>query len=528
MIRKSISGVLVLVLCATSLIAQSVDRVFANINSIYDEQNPVLSPDGQTLYFTRSHHPGNVGGVIDKGDIWYSTLMVDHQWSTPKNAKNLNNKEWNGVIGFSKDGSIMYLHNHYTESNGIVRTQGIAKVTKQGGGWSSPKDINIPYYKNLSDNFGGYISKDEKVLVMSLESYGTKGGEDLYIMLKKENGTWGEPRNLGSTINTPFQEFSPFLSDDGKILYFSSNGLGGKGSSDIFMSERLDDSWRSWSTPSPLDHVNTKGREKYYRTYENFALYSSTINSDGYSDLKIYTEKPVDSLMKVAEPTEQLDTVVQIVEVEKETIEAAPNAITVYGKVLDADTKMHIAAIVTVERKGNYKKEVPAADDNGYYSLSIPAAGTYEIRIDAPGYISKRESLDVYTNEMKLVEVNYTLQPISVGTTVKLENVLFQQSTSNILESSYEELDLVIDLMKQNPSMKIRLEGHTDNRGLPKHNLRLSKKRAEAVEQYLIKHGISSKRVSGKGYGGSKPIADNDDPEKRKLNRRVEFTIVKE
>ncbi|GAA0894048.1 hypothetical protein GCM10009122_37280 [Fulvivirga kasyanovii] len=528
MIRKSISGVLVLVLSVTSSIAQSVDRVFANINSIYDEQNPVLSPDGQVLYFTRSHHPENVGGTIDKGDIWYSTLTADRQWSAPKNARGLNNKEWNGVIGFSKDGSTIYLHNHYTESNGIVRTQGIAKASKQGKGWSAPTDIDIPYYKNLSDNVGGYISKDGKVLVMSLESYGTKGGEDLYVILKKDNGSWGEPKNLGSTVNTKFQEFSPFLSDDGKTLYFSSNGLGGKGSSDIFMSERLDDSWRSWSTPSPLEVVNTKGREKYYRTYENFALYSSTINSDGYSDLKIYTEKPVDSLMQISEPVTELDTGIQIVEVARDSIVAEPNAITVYGKVLDADSNKNIDAIVTVAGKNSFKKEVPTADDNGYYSLSIPAAGVYEVRVDAPGYISKRETLDVYTSEMKLVEMNYTLQPISVGTTVNLKNVLFEQSTPNILESSYEELDLVVDLMKQNPSMKIRLEGHTDNRGLPKHNLKLSKKRAEAVEEYLVKHGISSKRVSGKGYGGNKPIADNDDPEKRKLNRRVEFTIVKE
>ena len=163
-----------LVLCVTSLMAQSVDRVFANINSIYDEQNPVLSPDGQTLYFTRSHHPENVGGTIDKGDIWYSTLTADRQWSIPKNAKNINNKEWNGVIGFSKDGSTIYLHNHYTESNGIVRTQGISKANKQGKGWSSPTDVNIPYYKNLSENSGGYISRDGKIMVMSMESYGTK------------------------------------------------------------------------------------------------------------------------------------------------------------------------------------------------------------------------------------------------------------------------------------------------------------------------------------------------------------------
>ncbi|ELR70796.1 outer membrane protein, OmpA/MotB family [Fulvivirga imtechensis AK7] len=518
---------LVLFFSAATLHAQE-KYLFVNINTEYDEQNPVLSPDGQVLYFTRSNHAENAGGVLDKGDIWYSELMPDRSWSVPKNARRLNNKGWNAVLGFSSDGSTIYLHNHYTEMNNRVKTQGIAKAQRRTGGWSAPEDIDIPYFKNLSAIQGGSISMDGKVLVLSIESYGTKGAEDIYVVLKKGNDQWGEPKNLGSTVNSKYQEFTPFLADDNRTLYFSSNGRGGKGSSDVFVTQRLDDSWTNWSTPQGVDEVNTKGRELGYRLYEGFAIYSSTISSDGYSDLKIHTDRPLDSIIVVKEPEVKLDSGIRIVEAGKETLVAGP-AITVYGKVKDVNTQDHIDAIVTIEHKDHdFKKEVATADDNGYYSLSIPAAGIYEVRIDAPGYISKRETLDVYTREMKLVEMNYELQPISVGTTVNLKNVLFQQSTANILDTSYEELDLVADIMKQNPSMKIRLEGHTDNRGVAKHNQRLSKKRVEAVEEYLVKKGISSNRISGKGYGGSKPIADNEDPELRKLNRRVEFTIVKE
>ena len=528
MIGKRIIGLLALVLFSVAVSNAQEKFLFVNINSEYDEQNPVLSPDGQVLYFTRSNHAENAGGALDKGDIWYSELLPDHSWSVPKNARKLNNKGWNGVIGFSPDGSTIYLHNHYTEQNNLVKTQGIAKAERRATGWSAPEDINIPYFKNLSAIQGGSISKDGKVLVLSIESYATKGAEDIYVVLKKSGNQWGEPKNLGSNVNTKFQEFTPFLAADNQTLYFSSNGRGGKGSSDVFVTKRLDDSWTNWSTPQGIDEVNTKGRELGYRLYKDFAIYSSTTSSDGYSDLKIYTEKPLDSIMAVKEPEVELDSGIRIVEANKETMVAGPD-ITIYGKVKDVNTQTHIDAIITIEHKeDDFKKEVATADDNGYYSLSVPAAGIYEVRIDAPGYISKRETLDVYTREMKVVEMNYELQPISVGTTVNLKNVLFQQSTANILDTSYEELDLVVDIMKQNPSMKIRLEGHTDNRGVDKHNQRLSKKRVEAVEEYLVKKGISSNRISGRGYGGSRPIADNEDPEQRKLNRRVEFTIVKE
>ncbi|UII19753.1 OmpA family protein [Fulvivirga ligni] len=509
--------------------AQNTDRILSKVNSQYDEINPVLSPDGQHLYFTRKNHPQNVGGVRDGGDIWVSHLTADHQWSEAENVKELNTRNWNGVVGFTDNGNTIILHNHYKEEDGLVKTQGIAQATKSKKGWSAPEDIQIPYFKNLSSNHGGYISEDGKVLILSMESYGTKGGEDIYVCVKGPDGKWGDPKNLGSTINTKFQEFTPFLSDDTKTLYFASNGLSGKGSSDIFVSERLDDSWRNWSTPKGLATINTKGRETGYRAYEQFALYASTTSSDGYSDIRFYTEKPIDSIM-VAEEVEPVEEVEESIEIEEVAVapETNPNQVTMYGKVLDAESSQSINAIVTVSgQDGAFKKEVTTAPNNGYYSLAIAASGKYEIRIDAPGYISQRQSLEANTSEMKLLEMNFDLQPISVGATVKLENVLFEQSKPTILESSYQELDLVVDLMKQNPDMKIRLEGHTDNRGIPKYNLKLSKSRVEAVKEYLVDHGIASKRISGKGYGGTKPIANNDDPMTRKLNRRVEFTILR-
>ncbi len=129
---------------------------------------------------------------------------------------------------------------------------------------------------------------------------------------------------------------------------------------------------------------------------------------------------------------------------------------------------------------------------------------------------------------MKSLEMNFKLQPIEIGATVNLKSVLFQQSTFNLLPESNDELDLVVTLLKTNPKVEILLTGHTDNRGNPEHNQRLSQKRVERVKGYLVSKGINGKRIGGKGFGGSKPIASNDTEETRRLNRRVEFTIVKD
>jgi OmpA-OmpF porin, OOP family len=128
---------------------------------------------------------------------------------------------------------------------------------------------------------------------------------------------------------------------------------------------------------------------------------------------------------------------------------------------------------------------------------------------------------------MKEIQMNFKLQPIEIGTTVNLKNVLFQQSTAILLEESFDELNMVVDFMNVNPNVEIALAGHTDNRGVSVHNVRLSQERVDNVKKYLVDKGISPRRITGKGYGGIKPIADNNAEETRKLNRRVEFSITR-
>jgi len=521
---------LVFTLSLFTLSAQRINNSSLQlVNTTYDELNPVVSPDGRMLYVTVANHPQNIGGIKDLGDIWFSRLTETNQWSALIHGGNqLNNKAFNGVAGFSSDGSEVYLLSHYDAAGNITKTQGIAVSTNNGSGWSTPQNISIPYFQNKSSMLSGSVSQNQNLFVYSADTYGTKGVDDLYVSIKGNDGKWGEPKNLGSTLNTQFQELSPSLSADGKTIYFSSNGRKGSGSFDVYSASRLDDSWTNWSAPVNLgSNVNTDGRELFYRTYPElgFSIFTTTKDSDGYGNIKIYTfdEPIVKDTAEVIVLKNNSDTVVKIVEIVR-----APEddkVVRIYGRVNDSKTGESINAKITVS-SSDFNRAIPATSSNGYQS-SIPSTSKYVLKIESSGYVSALENLDIHSYEMKDLELNFTLQPVAVGTTVNMKNVLFEQGKTTLLSESYTELDLVVSFLQSNPKVKIELEGYTDNRGIPGQNVKLSQARVDKVKSYLVSKGVSKKRIAGKGYGGANPIASNESEETRQLNRRVEFTIKK-
>lgn len=512
----------VLSFCLTLSILVFAQNSLQTLNSSFDEQNAALSADGQTMYLTIANHPHNVGGKRDPGDIWVSSWMGDH-WSAPVHGGSVvNDRGYNGVAGLSPDGSQLFLLSHYGPRDGVAMTQGIAVSRNNGNGWSRPENIKIPYFQNKSSIVGGYLSTDGRYFVYSAETYGSYGVEDIYVSMKDDRGEWSAPRNLGSAINSQFQELSPSLSGDGKTLYFSANGRGGYGSFDVYQATRLDDSWTNWSDAVNLGaEINSEGRELFYRRYENtgIASYTSTKNSDGYGDIRIST--PADFVP--GEPVVTTQTVPTELAMEEEPKEQeVPEGIKVFGTITNAKTGERIPAKVTFT--GSDGEQVVAAEGAGYeFYVSNPA--NYRLVIEASGYISAIEKLDVSDYSMETLEMDFQLQPVERGTKVNLKNVLFVQSKTDLLAESYPELDVVVEFLKNNPTISIELAGHTDNRGVARDNVELSQARVEKVKAYLVSKGISEKRISGKGYGGSRPIVSNEDEETRKLNRRVEFII---
>lgn len=241
---------------------------------------PLLSPDGKKLYFTRSLYRENEGGMYAGQDIWVSERKEDN-WTKAINTISLNNKNNNVVCGISKDGKALY----FVDASPYQRMTGIHVMKQTGSSRTRPELLEIPGIENF-DFISFYVSPDLDVVFLSMKAPDSKGNEDLYFSVPDKLGNWSKPKNLGATINTEGFEISPFLSADKKRLYFSSNGHGGEGDADIFYSERLYNSWETWSVPVNLGKaVNSKKFDAYFSIYGDTVAYFASNRDDKYADI---------------------------------------------------------------------------------------------------------------------------------------------------------------------------------------------------------------------------------------------------
>lgn len=261
-----------------------VENLGQFINSKYSERLPIISPDGNTLYFTRKYHPENIGDA-DKDDIWMAKKYDDYTWGDAKNiGEPLNNELHNFVISVSPDNRRLYVASAYKRGE----KDGVAVAKRKGNNWGKPETLRIENMYNKSRFAGYYVNMNGNVLLMAVERDDTEGDRDLYVSFKKNTGDWTEPRNLGKTINTVGMESSVFLAADNKTIYFSSNGFAGYGGLDMYMSRRLDESWENWSEPQNLGaEINTPGNDYNYTipASGDYAYFSSDYMSLGQSDL---------------------------------------------------------------------------------------------------------------------------------------------------------------------------------------------------------------------------------------------------
>jgi outer membrane protein OmpA-like peptidoglycan-associated protein len=473
-----------------------------SVNSKYEEVSPKISADGKTLYFGRKHSPENVGGIQDKEDIWESQTTDGATWSLATNIGSpVNTNHTNNLIAVSADNNSFLFH-----VNG-----GFSFMHRTTSGWSPLEDIGIKF-ENETEFLEGSLSADGKAIVFVAKTksnayYSQADKErDIYVCLKLPNGKWSDPIHTGNVLNSPGNEYSPFLSADGRTLFFGTNGRPGYGDVDIFMSKRLSEDWKEWTEPVNLGlGVNTVGFDAYY------TLPAS--GEHGYMVSNIQTLGLTDIIRFKIPPSMKPGPVVLIA-----------------GRVLNSKTKKPLAGIVHFDdlETGKEVGEAHVNPKTGEYKIVLPGGKHYGYHAAAHGFLSVNENLEIKDLE-KYGELKKDLMlvPIAIGESVQLKNVFFVQSKSDLKPESYPELDRLVKIMKDNPTIEILLTGHTDNRGTPEANLELSEKRVEAVRQYLISKGVPPRRMTGKGFGGSKPIAPSTTEENRQLNRRVEFTIVK-
>lgn len=491
---------------AKEMIVESVEPVSYYINSRANEILPIISADGQTLYFDRKNHARNTFSLTPNDDIWYSTRSGT-EWSAPiRLGKPLNNKEHNYVFKATPDGNALLLGNRYTGSGGARPGVSISHRTKDG--WGFPEALEIEGFYNYH-KFGEYtISNNRKVLILAIERKDTHGGKDMYVSFLKEDETWTLPKNMGAMINTVENELAPFIAADDRTLYFASSGFSSYGSTDIYMTKRLDSTWTHWTEPLNIGpNFNTKKWDAYFSldAKGEYAYFVRAQNDDG-SNTDIYQAKlPID-----AKP----DPVVLI-----------------SGSVYDDKTKEPISAKVIYENlhTGDELGLAESDPSTGAYKLTLPYHKSYGIYASAKGYFSVDDHIDLEHSDEVYQEIKKDLHlvPIEIGQSIRLNNVFFKQSKSELLSDSYPELQRLIRMLEEHSTMEITLEGHTDIVGNPKLNLKLSQDRVEVVKDYLVAQGIEKKRIKTKAYGGSRPITRERSGNAQKINRRVEVVINK-
>jgi len=498
---------------------ESAKNLGAVVNSKYSDFAPIVSADGKTLYFA-SDRQGGFGGQ----DGWGSHKTAG-EWGEPFNLGKPYNTERNeGPDCFTPDEQIMY-YTACNRPNGLGRCD-IWTTYKTGDSWAPAKNLGSVINTKYNDA-NSSISPDNKTLYFVSDRPGGLGGWDIYYSEKKDDGTWGEPKNIGPTINTADNEIYVFIHWDGTTLYFSSDGRGGFGSADLFVSKKLGKNWSEtgWSEPANLGPVvNSPEKDTYFSipASGDFAYFSST-RSDTIGLEDIYTI-PVPAIGKPLGLTLVYGIVADIKTCKKSSID--PNT---KAKVYDITSCTPVEAVIRIaDSKTDKEIMVVKAKPDGSYKAIINAGVDYTLSATAKNYSFHSERFQVpITAAYKEVEKNILLTTLEAGAVVVMHNIYFDFDKSTLRPESKVELNNLIRMLKGNPSMRLEIRGHTDIKGSDAYNIRLSKARAKAVVKYLVsKGGISAKRLTSVGYSFHMPIASNDTDEGRQMNRRVEFRII--
>lgn len=472
---------------------------------------PVLTPDEQTLVFTALKPEGDE-------DLMIATYNGE-SWSPPISlSSGINTNDNEGTASLSADGRLIV----FTACQGRkgYGSCDLYLSRKTGSDWSTPENlgptVNTHHYESQPS-----LSADGRRLYFVSDRPGGKGRRDIWRSDLDEAGTWSKPLNIGGPVNTPFNEASPFIHANGQSLFFASDGHVGLGGYDLFVADSLASTGQNtgWSTPTNLGYpINTSEDQASLFVAANGtrAYYSFEEQKEGVSQRsRLYVFDLPESLRERVKPVSFLK-----------------------GIVADSRSKKPLPAMVElIDLKTNQVvSRVQTDATTGQYTAVLPSGGDYALYVSAPGYLFKSLSFDFSQpapadrnrSSGTGIAMNVPLERAVSGTTAKetLNNLFFESTRYDLADKSRTELDRISAFMKTNPTIRIEIAGHTDDRGDPAANLLLSQKRAQAVVNYLTKAGVEPGRMQAVGFGKTRPAVPNSSDENRQLNRRIEWRIL--
>lgn len=468
------------------------------VNRFVSQYFPVLTADRETLIYTATEQ-------AHENENLYLSRWEDGTWTPPVSLSPvINSPENEGTCSVSADAHTLV----FTACQG---RQGFGNCDlyisyKTGSDWSVPqnlgKGINSPAWESQPS-----LSSDGRTLYFVSDRPGGLGRRDIWVSHRDSLGQWSKPLNLGRPVNTPDDDLSPFIHANGRTLFFASEGHLGMGGLDIFFSEINNN---NWTPPQNLGYpINTHE--------DQVALFITADGKKGYYSLEESQEigKRNARLYEFDLPTE----------LEKQFSKAS----YLKGTISDVLSRRPVGATVELHnlRTGQIEGIVQADAQTGEYAVVLPNGGEYAVFVSQAGYFFKSLSFDYsQQTDAQGKQLDIVLEPLNKDRYEILNNIFFETGRFELEEKSKTELEKLVKLLKLNPTVRLEISGHTDDVGKDAENLALSRKRAQAVGDYLVAAGVSAQRIKTEGYGKTRPFMPNTSDENRRRNRRIEVRIL--
>ena len=489
-----------------------------SVNTSDPEYLPCLTADAETIIFTRRLNNSN--------ENFFQSQKVAGVWRRAEPMTDINTLGNEGAQSISADGNtLVFTACDRREGKGGCD---LYLSEKKNGRWTPPVNIGSPVNTGAWETQPA-LSADGQVMYFVSDRTGGKGESDIYVTRRFPSGKWGNPVNLGDTINTTLNDICPFFHADGQTLYFVSEGHTGMGGRDIFFSRRLPSG--RWGVAENIGYpINTKseeaslvvsldGKTGYFASDRGST--HGTIMNPNYSDIDLFSFDLYEA--------------------------ARPKPVTyIRATVRDANTKLPLVALAEVMNLTTARKHTSdSTETDGVFLVCLPAGQDFALNVTKAGYLFYSENFNLTTSNTfdkpYLLDIYLTpigqVNPISEGGTVSappttnkpviLRNVFFDTGSAILRPESNTELNILKNLLTDNPTLRIQINGHTDNIGAEADNLALSEARAKAVFAYLVQQGIGNERMQARGFGETVPIRNNDTPEDRQQNRRTEFEVIR-
>lgn len=508
----------------------SVKNIGNGINSEYAETNPVMSMDNKVLFFS-SRRPGSkttdtTGDKLYDADIYFAVKNNEGKWENP--IPFLYNSEWDEApLYISPNGDVMYFRKYVKTNFDIYYTSWENKT------WSKPKaltEVNTPFNET-----GLSLTADGKTLYFCSDQNKAAGKYDIFRYIKQSNGKWGQLELLSSMINTPYNQLSPYISPDGNTLFFSSNGSSKKGIGgyDIFYSERLENG--TWSEPNTMGYPinNTRDNINYYVASEDKRYFSSLTEMNSYDIFIVegggFDFESIAAGTEVVTVTNEMG-VTQVMETEK-SVEKEVEVTTAVETIVEKEVEVVKAAEEVPEAVVPVVTDLDLKENTNDPDLKNAEEKKEDLSKIKIHLSPEQLELDNLDDESKAKIIDNVKRHLS-SELKENESVIFKILNFDLNKKSLNglcktELNLLISFMKENPTTRLELVGHTDNTGSWSFNNSLSNKRAEEAYNYLLSKNISPKRLHFYGKGSSSPFASNDTEEGKAKNRRVEIILRK-